>query len=116
MIANSIGLKAVPQIPVDIGQIIMKIPRYKRVTVPKVMGIKNDPIILKWQIRKPYDVVMPTLVAASRIVRFTAARVTQMPQRWDKHHQIKKLSAGIDQEMAFLLGPCTETLHRVHQL
>ena len=77
-IATSKGLKSVPQIPVDVGQIIMKIAHHRFVDGIQIVRVKNNSIELKREVRKPSDIVSPTLVPPPWKIRFAAASVTQM--------------------------------------
>ncbi len=77
-IATSIGLETVPQIAVNIGQIIMKIAHHWFVDGIQIVRVKNNSIKLKWKVRKPPDIVSPPLVPPPWKIRFAAASVTQM--------------------------------------
>ena len=77
-IATSIGLKTVPQIPINIGQVVMKVAHHGFVDGVQIVRVKNNSIELKREVRKPSDIVSPTLVPPPWKIRFAAASVTQM--------------------------------------
>lgn len=78
VIATSIGLETVPQIPVNVSEIILKVAHHGFVDGVQIMRIKNNSIELKRQVSKPPDIASPTLVPPSWKFRFAAASVTQM--------------------------------------
>lgn len=76
-ITTSIGLKTVPQIPINIGQVVMKVAHHRFVDSLQIVRIKNNSIELERKVSKPSDVVIPTFMPPPWEIRF-AASVTHM--------------------------------------
>jgi hypothetical protein len=94
----------------------MKVAHHGFVDGVQIVRVENNSIKLKREVRKPSEIVSPTLVPSPWKIRLAAASVTQMLQWWDGCHQVKKMLAGIAQEMVFSLSPHTEALCYVHEM